>query len=136
MDIVIDANILFAILIKSGDTEQLLYQEDLRIYAPEFLFEEFLKYKNLIIQKTQRTEKEFKDILETIKKKIILVPNEETNIFIKEAEKISPDKKDTDYFAIALKLHCPLWSNDKQLKNQDTIKIYTTAEIRKLFYYE
>ncbi len=68
MDIVIDANILFAILIKSGDTEELLYQEDLAIYAPEFLFEEFLKYEELIARKTQRTKEEFKTIIDTIKK--------------------------------------------------------------------
>ena len=49
MDLVIDANILFSILIKSGKTEELLFKEDIHLFAPEFIFEEFEKYKNLIV---------------------------------------------------------------------------------------
>ena len=45
MDLVIDANILFSILIKYGNNEDLLFQEDLHVFAPEFLFEEFENIK-------------------------------------------------------------------------------------------
>ena len=53
--------------------------------------------------------------------------------FIDGAERISPDPKDTSYFALALKLNCPIWSNDKKLKEQNKIKIYSTEEIVKFF---
>ena len=46
MDLVIDANIFFSILIRKGKSEDILFQEDLHLFAPEFLFEEFDKYKN------------------------------------------------------------------------------------------
>jgi len=34
------------------------------------------------------------------------------------------------YFALALKMKCPIWSNDKRLKEQKTIKIISTDELR------
>lgn len=69
MDIVVDANILFAVLIKEGITAEI------------------------------------------------------------QAEEISPDKDDTLYIALAMKLKCPIWSNDKDLKKQSEVKIYSTKDI-------
>ena len=58
------------------------------------------------------------------------VPNEETESFIPEAEKISPDKDDVDYLALALKLGCAIWSNDRELKEKQSIVIvYNSQEV-------
>ena len=59
MDIVVDANILFAALIKSGKTEDLFFEPEIRFYAPEFIFEEFNKYEKVILKKTNRTKNNF-----------------------------------------------------------------------------
>ena len=48
MDLVIDANILFAALIKESVTSELIFKNTLHLYAPEFLFSEFEKYKEVI----------------------------------------------------------------------------------------
>lgn len=134
MDLVIDANILFSVLIKRGVTEKLLFEEDLHIFAPEFLFEEFEKYNDLILSKTDRTKEEFNKLINILKRRIKIIPNEETEEFITQAKKICPDKKDVDYFALALKLKCPLWSNDKELKvKQKIILIYSTEELITMF---
>jgi len=134
MDLVIDANVLFSVLIKHSVTEKLLFEEDLHFFAPEFLFEEFEKYNDLILKKTERTKEEFNKLLNILKQKIKVIPNEETEEFIIEARKICPDKKDIDYFALALKLKCPLWSNDKALKiKQKVIIVYPTEELIKMF---
>ena len=119
MDLVIDANVLFSILIKKGKTEDLLFQEDLHIFAPEFLFEEFEKYRDLILVKTQRSSKEFDKLLNLLRERIKTVLNKETDKYLEQANKICPDENDVDYFALALKLNCPIWSNDKRLKKQD-----------------
>ena len=50
-NIVIDANIFFASLIKNGVTAKLLFSENYRYVAPEFLFEEFSKYEEVILKK-------------------------------------------------------------------------------------
>ena len=131
MKIVIDANVLFSILIKSGKTEELLIFNNFELFAPEYLFEEFEKYKTLIFEKTQRDIEYFEVFLEVMKRKINIVPNNEINSFIEIAKEISPDIKDTDYFAVALLLECPIWSNDKLLKSQDIVKIYNNEDLIK-----
>lgn len=53
--------------------------------------------------------------------------------FVLRAKEISPDKNDIAYFALALKLKCPIWTNDKKLKDQDEIKVYSTSELIEIF---
>ena len=116
MDVVVDANVLFSILIKSGKTEEIMLEPDLQLLCPEFLFVEFEKYKAEIIEKTKRTDKEYDKVFEVIKARIKTIPNEETEKYMGEAGRICPDMKDVDYFALALKMKCSIWSNDKILK--------------------
>ena len=128
MDLVIDANILFAALIKESVTSDILFRH--RLYAPEFIFEEFKEYKEELKQKTQRTDEDFSQLLDLFERKVILIPKEEIDPFIKRAEKISPDQKDVLYIALALRLHASLWSNDKKLKEkQNEITVYTTTDL-------
>ncbi len=132
MDLIIDANILFAALIKKSGTSEMLFKHTL--YAPEFIFVEFRKYKNELKEKTHRSEEEFDELFDIFERIIILIPEEEIQPFILKAEKISPDPKDVSYVALALKLNCAIWSNDKVLKEkQNEIKIISTAELMNLF---
>ena len=131
MELVVDANILFAALIKVSATSGLIVDNSLNLSSVEFIFSEFEKYKYLIKEKTGRTDGEFERFMEIIQKKIKLIPYEEFEPFMKEAEKISPDPKDTEYLALALKLNCAFWSNDKKLKTQDKVKVYSTEDLKK-----
>ncbi len=131
MELVVDANILFASLIKISSTSDLIVDNSLSLSSVEFVFSEFEKYKDLIKEKTERTEEEFERFMEIIQRRIRLVPYEEFEHFIKEAEKISPDTKDIEYLALALKLNCAVWSNDKKLKTQNKVKIYSTEDLVK-----
>ncbi len=129
MDLVIDANILFAALIKEGTTIELIFNENIHLFAPEFLLKEFAKYKEEILRKTKRTEEQLNEILEILNIIITIIPKEEFKEFFKEAEQICPDPKDIDYFALALKLRSAIWSNDKDIRDQSRIKIYSTKEL-------
>jgi predicted nucleic acid-binding protein len=132
MDIVVDANILFSALIKEGATSELLFADDLRLFAPEFIFVEFSKHKESILGKTQRSEGDFSRLIEILSRRISLIPFSEFQSFAEEADKISPDPDDAQYFALALKLHCPIWSNDKPLTKQSKIRVLSTDELLKL----
>lgn len=132
MKLVVDANILFAALIKEGSTAELLISDKLQLFAPEFLFEEFSKYKDLILKKTHRSNKEFNQFLDILKEQITIVPKKEITPFIDKAEKISPDPKDSIYLALALALNSNVWSNDKKLKEgQKKVTILSTEELIK-----
>ena len=129
--LVVDANVLFSALIKDSVTAELLLHQGFILFTPEFIMQEFLKYQADILNKTSRTEAEFMQIVNMLNDIITVVPSEEYSEFMNEAEVISPDKKDVMYFALALKLKCAMWSNDKHLKNQDKVKIYSTGDLFK-----
>ena len=131
MDLIVDANILFAALIKEGFTDRLLFNGKFHLFTPEFIFTEFEKHKKEILEKTERSEEEFFRVLEVLKRRVTLVPLEELTSYVKKAEEITPDPDDMAYFALALHLNCSIWSNDKELKEQDIIKIYHTHELVK-----
>ena len=130
MDLVIDANIVFSALISSeGKTAELLFSNKVKLFAPEFLFEEIEKYKEEIIQKSGLSEVEFDLALAIIKSKISVVPEQEFSSSFAQAEEVCPDPNDREYFALAISLHCSIWSNDKRLKNQNDINVISTTEL-------
>ena len=132
MKLIVDANVLFSALIKEGLTAELLISDKLQFFAPEFLFTEFAKYKDLILRKTHRNEEDFNKFLEILKEQISIVPKKEITPFMHEANKISPDPKDTVYFALAIALKSNIWSNDKKLKqSQIKINVFSTEELLK-----
>jgi predicted nucleic acid-binding protein len=129
MDLVVDANILFAALIKEGSTAELLFVDNFQLHAPEFLLEEMDKYRKYLRDKTERTDDEFEEFFRILKRRITFVPREEISGSVDKARRLSPDPDDMPYFALAIKLGCGIWSNDAKLKNQKGVAIYSTREI-------
>ena len=132
MDLVLYSNFLFSALIKDSFSYALLFNEKFHLFMPEYIFIELEKHKEEIMEKTEQTTEEFFRLIETLKRRIIIVSLEELVPYTEEAEKLTPDPDDMAYFALALKLNCAIWSNDKKLKEQDKIKIYNTHELSKI----
>jgi predicted nucleic acid-binding protein len=125
--------IKFAALIKDNITSELLLKREFHLFAPEFIFEEFEKYRDYLKKKSERTEDDFDHLLEVFKRNTFLVVKEEIKPFIEKAKTITPDIGDVPYLAIALKLQIPIWSNDKDLKEkQSEIVIYSTSDLMRL----
>jgi len=132
MDLVVDANVLFAALIKDSFSYDILFSGKFQLFTSEYIFTELEKHKEEIMEKTEQTTEEFFRLIETLKRRIIIVPLEELVPYTEEAEKLTPDPDDIAYFALALKLNCAIWSNDKKLKEQNKIKIYNTHELSRI----
>lgn len=133
MDIIADANVLFAALIKDGATSRLMFVDRLHLYAPEFLLEEFGKHRSFILGKTHRRPDDFDRVLSELSARIHFVPKAEFTDLLKVAEEISPDIDDMVYFALALKSGMPIWSNETRLKKQSAVRIYSTSDLVHLF---
>lgn len=130
MDLVIDANILMSALISArGKNLDLIFNDGLKLYAPEFLLEEVRKHKQEIIEKSKLSAKELDLFLSIISTRIEFMPFDEFQKFMKEAKETSPDVNDSEYFALAFKKKCGIWTNDKKLKNQKLVKIISTKEL-------
>ncbi|MCK4687845.1 MAG: DNA-binding protein [Candidatus Lokiarchaeota archaeon] len=132
MKLVIDANIIFAALIKGGLTAELIISNELQLFAPEFLLEEFSKYQNQILEKTHRSKENFGNFVRILKEYITFIPQKNITPFLEKANAFSPDPKDSVYLALALALKSAVWSNDKKLKNeQNHIKVLSTEDLIK-----
>jgi len=132
MELVVDANVIISSLISpAGKTSEILFSDKLKLYAPEYLLEEIDRYKKEISEKSGLSIEEINVLLSLISLNLELVPFSEFEEFIENASKICPDSDDREYFALSLKLKCPLWSNDRKLK-QSSLKVLTTSELLKV----
>ena len=130
MKLVVDANILFASMIKESLTAELLLSDKLSLFAPEFLFDEFKKYKEYILEKTNRSKEDFEQFLNILREEIEVIPQNMIAPIIEKVEKFSPDPKDAVYLACAVVIDSKIWSNDKKLKEgQKEIEVLTTEEL-------
>ena len=77
MDLVVDANVLFSALIKSGFSHMLLFNEMLHLFTPEFILTEFEEHKEEILSKTERTTEDVFRLIDILKRRIVIVPLEE-----------------------------------------------------------
>ena len=135
MELVVDANIWIAALIREGVTRELLLDNEFILYTPEFIIDEFFKHMDMLEKKTCLSKEVLLELAKVliIESNIIIIPKDEARAFLKKAQQISPDPDDVMYFATALKLQCSIWSNDKKLKDQNQIPVYSTHDLKKLF---
>lgn len=129
MKVVVDANILFSCIISRRYNFSLLLNSRIKLFAPDFIFEEIYKYNNYLLEKSGFSHEDLEKFLGYIKRRIIIVNSSELTAYSYQASDISPDLKDEAYFALALKLNIPIWSNDKELKKQKKVEVYTTEEL-------
>ena len=133
MNIIVDANILFSVLIKGGYAFKIFVlnkkTKKFVFYAPEFIIIEARKYLNEIIRKMTVSESELEKIFNFLESELNLIPLEDFIDFYEQGTTISPDLKDVSYFSLALKLNGIIRSNDKKLKMQTTVKVVNTSEI-------
>ena len=132
LSLVIDTNILITYFWKNSSARKLVSTKNLVLFSPEYALEEINKHSNRIIKEARITKKEFSDIREEIALEVNFIPLQEYKNYLKTAVKVK-DAADVDFIALALKFKIPIWSNDKQLKEQNLVRVFTTEEIIKLF---
>ena len=140
MLLVVDANVVFSVLIKGGKTLDIFVlnraNKRFEFVAPEFLMVEVEKHAREIIKKTGLSIEEIRKVLDFLEKEIDFISFEEFSEFSKKAEQISPDPNDVQYFALALKLNGAIWSNDKALKTQFEVEVLSTGDLIKMMDFE
>jgi predicted nucleic acid-binding protein len=129
MRLVVDANVLFSAAIRDGGTAELLLRDDLDLQAPEFLFEEFRDYEATLLEKTHREADDFQLFVSVLENRITTVSRNEFEVATDRAKTVSPDPNDAAYFAVALYLDARLWSDDGELREQNTVPVVTTTEL-------
>lgn len=133
MAYVIDTNIIVAAILREGDTRKIIFSKNFELLSPDRAKLEILKHQEEFMKKTNTTKDEFLTIVELTFEKITIMPFEEYEQFKKQALNICPKGHDDDwpFLALALKLDCTLWTNDKALFSQKQVKTTSTKELIK-----
>lgn len=138
MKFVVDTNVLFTFFWDKSIFKRLSVKQDLELFSPEYALEEINKYMEEILKKTKLSKDEFMRLRKELAIIVEFIPLEEYTQFLKQAENLSKDLSrnekieflgDIDFIALALKMNCSIWSNDKLLKKQERLNIFNTKEI-------
>ncbi len=131
MKLALDSNIIFSALIKKSTTRNIILSDVFDLSAPEYIFSEITKHKELLLRKSKLDEVDFDALLLLLQKHIHLVSKEKYNEKMALDEDILKDIDITDslFLAIALALNCSIWSNDGHFKQQDKVAVYTTKKL-------
>ena len=131
-EIIVDANTLFSFF-KPDSTRRHIFREllkkECKFSSPDLLFNELESNKPKIIKFAHIDESDFSYLYRLLHNEIRTLSEESYSKFLPEANKISPHEKDIPYFALAIYLNCPLWSDEKAFKQQTKVKIFSTEEL-------
>lgn len=132
MLVIIDANVLISILLSSSKKQDLLFSDKIEVVSPDFILFELGRNWKEISEKSNIAEKELELALFLVREQIETYSLKDFSDKMLEAKEICPHKKDVEYFALALKLNCPIWSEEERLKKQNKIKVFSTKELLKM----
>jgi predicted nucleic acid-binding protein len=134
--LVVDANELFSAIIAKGRKLQslvldVIFSDKVELFAPFRLLAEIERNREEIKEKSKFSDRDFDAFVGILKLRVKFVPLEDFLDKVQEAREISPDLKDIEYFALALKLGCGIWSEEKRLKQQDKVEVFSTKDLVK-----
>ena len=133
MRLVVDANVVVSALIKKGVTFDVFLLNHIlkkfELVAPEFLMVEVEKHAEELLKGTRLSEDEFNEVMRFLRGEIDLIPSSQFVDFLSKGKEVSPHLKDFEYFALALKLGCPIFSGDPALKRQSSVKVLSPREL-------
>lgn len=130
-----DANTLFSFFNINSARRHVfreLLKHNAEFFAPEFLIEEILSEKDKIKESSGIDESEFSYLFSLLNKQLNKSTKEEFEKFLTEAIELAPHIKDASYFALALSLNCPIWSDENAFKKQSKVDVFSTKKLLEL----
>ena len=132
MLLVVETNILYSFFWKNSPTHKILSSAEVELFAPKFALTELDKHKEGILFNSKIKGSEFSELKRLLSMLVEFADISEYSGFIEEAKSLFPEHlKDVDFFALALKLNCSLWSKEKLHAKQSKVKVYSTSELLK-----
>lgn len=117
--------------IAQGKALELFFNSGLEVVAPSFIIEEFKEHIDEISEKSGLNNIELITFLLLLGQRIRFYETSEFRDLLDDAKNITKDPDDIEYLALALKLNCPIWSEDNGLIEQNKINVITTAKLMK-----
>ncbi|MCX6665855.1 MAG: PIN domain-containing protein [Euryarchaeota archaeon] len=116
MEVVLDSNVFFRILISQGDILSIVFNESLLIFGPETLLKEFNNHKKELMRKSSLSAKAFNELAFLVFDIITFVPKREYISFIPKAKTLlGSHLKDVEFVALSLCKNCKIWTYENLL---------------------
>lgn len=132
MKLILDTNIILKALIRNSVVRAILLSPRHTLYLPEHAIDEIREHLDAVKQKTGLSAEEIQAILDTVLASVEVVHSKDILEVWEEAAKIMKpiDVEDVPFIAAALNISCDgIWSDDKHLKHQTRVKVWTTKEL-------
>ena len=107
--------------------------DEAEFFAPFRILAELENNREEIRSKSGFSHEDFDNFISVIKLKIKFVPLEDFIDKISDAKELSPHSKDIEYFALALSLNFPIWSDETAFKKQSKVNVHSTSDLVKKF---
>jgi len=135
MRIVVDANIIISGLIRDSTTRRLLVEIEPNLLTPAYVHDEIDKHVETVMEKSGLNEPEVEQLIQTLFKRIEVIPRAEITGLFQEAARGMRDQDPDDamYVAAALERDAALWTDDGDYEDQDLVDVLTTTEIFERF---
>ena len=130
MILVIDSNPLIAGFLRNSTSRKIILYEKVVLHSPDWLISEFERNESELMSKFPNSDNFF-ETKNLLFKFVKLAPESEYLKYIKEASKLAKHIKDISYFALALYLKCPIWSDEKSFKLQSKVEVYSNSDLVK-----
>jgi predicted nucleic acid-binding protein len=132
MELVVDTAILFSFFNERSRARQISISGEVVLHSPVFAVRELKEHKSRILEDFSLSESQFEIVMKLLETVVRFVPEEEYSQLFSRAKEISPDPDDVDFFALALKFDCAIWSNDERLRAQSVVEVLATEDVVKL----
>ncbi len=133
MRLVIDNNVFFSLMNPKSINSYLFSMLRINEYfVPKCVNTELNEHKADCLVKSQLSEHEFELRRMEVEDELEFTDLPEYKRFLKKAIGSLPDPEDSPYLALALRLNCPIWSNDKHFEKQSLVKVFKTEDLVKL----
>lgn len=129
MRVTVDANVLFACLIRNSTTRQLFFNPALALFAPEFIIDELILHVLEIREKSGLNDEELSRLIGKVLGQVTFVPDKALKPFLPAAASLVSDPKDWLYLSCALREDTAIWSHDGDFVPQRRIRVLTTKEL-------
>ena len=133
--LVLDASVLFSFFKRDSTRRRLmdkLLARGCKLVSPDFALEKLLSDKEKVMKYGVIDELGFAFLFSLLTKKIETSAKHEYEASLRQARELSPHPEDDPYFALALSLNAPVWSDEKAFKDQSRVKVFSTRNLIEL----
>jgi len=132
MRLVVDTNRIVAALVKDSTSRKILFSDKIDFLTIEITGQEIEEHRQELLDKTRLTDERLNLALSFLFSRIFVVSDIVVESKMDEAKKIMDalDPDDTPFIALALAVENDgIWSDDKHVKQQNTIRIWETKDL-------